>query len=178
MMGFKFLVVGILTTTTLIGPCLAAKGKSQASPIEANLVHHQQQQNPLYYRSVNITVSEAPKLVGILEELNIPEDSNATITCSLGSGKLEGLTYQWFKDKERLNVAENNKIRIEVPVDNYQSVLRIFDAKPTDSALYTCQASNRHGQDRITTKLNVRGESGIRLTSDTSGDDCAKHIKH
>lgn len=142
----------------LLGQCsLAAKGKSQVGRDEDTIAARHHQQYPPYYRSVNITVSDAPKLVGILEELNIPEESNATITCSLGSGKLEGLSYQWYKDKERL-FGGSSKVRIEAPVDNYQSVLRIVDLSPSDSALYTCLASNRFGQDKITTKLNVRGE--------------------
>lgn len=151
----KYLVCIIYWVALLVGLGSAAKGKSSLTLDPAAALARQQ--NSLYYRSVNITVSDAPKLVGILEELNIPEESNATITCSLGSGKLEGLTYQWYKDKERL-FASPSKVRIDAPIDNYQSVLRIVDLKPGDSALYTCLADNRYGQDKITTKLNVRGE--------------------
>lgn len=103
-------------------------------------------------------MSDAPKLVGVVDELNNPEDTNATITCSVGSGDLQGLSYEWYKDKERINGSQTNKIRVEIPSDNYQSVLRIFNLKSTDSALYTCIARNRFGQDKISTKLNVKGK--------------------
>lgn len=134
----------------------AAKGKlTNAVALKR---HHQTQDAHIYNnrQPVNITVSDAPKLVGLLDELNNPEGTNATITCSLGSGDLRGLTYEWFKDKDRL-ASETNKIRVDIPAENYQSVLRIFDLKQTDSALYTCIAKNRFGQDKISTKLNVKG---------------------
>ena len=106
---------------------------------------------------VNVTVSDAPKLIGLLDELSHPEETNATITCSVGSGDLSSLTYEWFKDEQRLfNLAD--KIRIEQPADNYQSALRIFNLTQQDSALYTCVASNRFGQDKIATKLVVKGK--------------------
>lgn len=102
-------------------------------------------------------MSDAPKLVSLVEELNNPEDTNATITCSVGSGDLRSLSFEWFKDKERI-YGGANKIRIDIPPDNYQSALRIFDLKPADSAVYSCVAKNRFGQDKISTKLNVKGE--------------------
>lgn len=100
--------------------------------------------------------------MGLLDELNNPEDTNATITCSLGSGEMQSLSYEWFKDKERL-YGNTDKFRIDVPSDNYQSVLRVFNLKPSDSALYTCIAKNRFGQDKISTKLNVQGKQTKRV---------------
>lgn len=92
----------------------------------------------------------------LVEELNNPEDTNATITCSVGSGELQGLTYDWFKDDQPL-LTIPNKIRIDIPSDNYQSVLRVFFLKPSDSGLYSCVAKNRYGESKISTKLNVNG---------------------
>lgn len=110
---------------------------------------------------VNITVSNEPKLVELVEELNNPEDSNATITCSVGSGELQSLTYDWYKDEEKLS-PRANKVRIDIPVDNYQSTLRIFNLKPSDAGLYSCIARNRFGQGKISTRLNVNGESSCK----------------
>lgn len=98
-----------------------------------------------------------PKLVELVEELNSPEDTNATITCSIGSGELESLKYTWFKDEKVQLYPIANKIRIDVPPDNYQSVLRIFHLKPADSGLYSCLATNKFGRSKISTKLNVNG---------------------
>ena len=95
--------------------------------------------------------------MGLLDELNIPEDTNATITCSIGSGDLRGLSYEWYKDKARLSTGSLPNVRIDIPIENYQSVLRVFNLKPSDGALYTCVAKNRFGQDKISTKLNVKG---------------------
>lgn len=93
----------------------------------------------------------------LVEELNNPEDTNATIACSLGSGELQGLTYDWFKDDQHL-LPTSGKIRIDIPNDNYQSVLRIFNLKQIDSGLYSCIARNRFGESKISTKLNVNGK--------------------
>lgn len=114
--------------------------------------------------SVNITVSDAPKLIGLLDELNSPEGTNATITCSLGSGQLQGITYEWVKNKGDRVLPVPNKIKIDI-IDNYQSMLRIIDLKLEDAALYTCIAKNRFGQDKISTKLNVQGKSLFSIIS-------------
>lgn len=108
--------------------------------------------------SVNITVSDAPKLVGLLDELNNPEGTNATITCSIGSGNLHGLSYEWFKNDERLIDGGRGKVRIDTAPDNYISVLRLFNLEANDAGSYTCVAKNRFGQDKISTRLNVKGE--------------------
>lgn len=105
---------------------------------------------------VNITVSDAPKLIALVDELNNPEGTDTSIICSTGSGHLPSLSYEWFKDKHRLS-ASHGKIRIDSPPDNYHSVLRIFDLTQEDSGNYICIARNRFGQDKISTKLNVKG---------------------
>lgn len=111
---------------------------------------------------VNITVSDAPKLVVLVDELNNPEGSNATISCSLGSGKLDGLSYDWFKNKERL-YNDNYKIKIDTAVEKYQSVLRVLNLTSQDEGLYSCLAKNRFGQDKISTKLNVNGKQTSQM---------------
>lgn len=93
-----------------------------------------------------------------MDELNSPEATNATITCSLGSGQLDGLTYEWLKANERIRPVAN-KIKIDEVADGYQSMLRLINLKPEDAATYTCIAKNRFGQDKISTKLNVQGEA-------------------
>lgn len=109
---------------------------------------------------VNITVSEAPKIVDPVERLNHPEGTNAILTCSIGSGNLNGLIYEWKKDDQLLNLRYNNgkKLRISTSAENDQSTLRIIDLKPEDAGLYTCIAKNIFGQDKASTKLNVKGK--------------------
>lgn len=111
---------------------------------------------------VNVTVSRSPKIVDLIDKINHPEGTNATITCSVGSGELQGLTYEWYKEKEKIS-GQGNKVRIDIPADNYQSALRIFNLTQIDAALYTCIARNRFGQDKISTRLNVKGKLVTKL---------------
>lgn len=95
-----------------------------------------------------------------VERLNHPEGTNATFTCSIGSGDLSGLIYEWRKDDIILSpVGNQRKLRIMTMPENYQSVLRVIDLKPTDSGVYSCLAKNRFGQDKVSTKLTVKGKN-------------------
>lgn len=108
--------------------------------------------------SVNITVSKAPKIVDPVERLNHPEETNATFTCSIGSGDLNGLVYEWKKDDITVNQATNpRKLKITTLPENYQSILRVIDLEPSDAGTYTCIARNKYGQDRVSTRLFVKG---------------------
>lgn len=93
-----------------------------------------------------------------VERLNHPEGTNATFTCSIGSGELNGLNYEWFKDEKRLTANTNPaKLRLSVAPENFQSILRVINLTESDSAVYTCLARNSYGQDKIATKLSVKG---------------------
>lgn len=115
------------------------------------------------YYLVNITVSNAPKIVDPVERLNHPEGTNATFTCSIGSGDLTGLIYEWRKDDSVIGTGNTKKIRIMTSPENYQSVLRVLDLKPTDSGVYSCLARNKFGQDKVSTKLFVKGKQIYRF---------------
>lgn len=106
---------------------------------------------------MNITVSRSPKIVEQMDKLNHPEGTNATLVCSVGSGELDELKYEWLKDDKK--IVASNKLRISIAPDNFNSMLRIMDLKPEDSALYTCIAKNLFGQDKISTRLIVKGKS-------------------
>lgn len=105
---------------------------------------------------MNITVSKSPKIVEQMDKLNHPEGTNATLMCSIGSGELDELKYEWLKDDKR--IVPSNRVKISIAQDNFNSILRIMDLKTDDSALYTCVAKNPFGQDKISTKLFVKGE--------------------
>ena len=91
--------------------------------------------------------------------MNHPEGTNATFTCSIGSGELNGLSYEWLKNDKRISSKDNpSKLRISVLPENFQSILRVIDLKPADSGVYSCVARNSYGQDKISTKLNVKGK--------------------
>lgn len=107
---------------------------------------------------MDITVSRAPRIVNAVDKLNHPEDTNATFTCSIGSGDLNGLVYEWRKDDQVITAKTNpGKLRIAVLPENYQSILRVIDLKPSDAGVYSCLAKNQYGQDRISTRLAVKG---------------------
>ena len=105
---------------------------------------------------VNITVSKAPRILDQSERLNYPEGTNATLMCSIGSGELDGLTYEWLKDDKRL--APSLRYRVSIAPENFNSILRVIDLRPDDSGTYSCVARNSFGKDRISIKLQVKGE--------------------
>lgn len=110
-------------------------------------------------KTVNVTASNEPRIVEQVERLNHQEGTNATFTCSIGSGDLSSLTFDWFKDEKRLIFAriDASKFRIMTQPDNFQSLLRVIDLNQNDSGVYSCVAKNKYGQDKISTKLTVKG---------------------
>jgi hypothetical protein len=107
---------------------------------------------------VNITASKVPKIVEQVERINHPEGTNATFTCTIGSGELNGLKFEWTKDERRI-VATSGRYRVSVAPENFNSILRVIDLRPDDSGVYSCLARNAFGQDRISIRLVVKGES-------------------
>ena len=97
-----------------------------------------------------------PKIVDQVERINHPEGTNATFTCTIGSGELAGLKFEWFKDERR--VAASSRHRISVAPENFNSILRVIDLRPDDAGLYSCVARNAFGQDKISIKLMVKGK--------------------
>lgn len=114
--------------------------------------------NYSHFNLVNVTVSNEPKIVVPFDKINHAEGTNATFTCSIASGDLSGLSYEWRKDDALINSYANQaRIYINTAPENYQSTLRVINLKPIDSGVYTCSAKNRYGQDKVSTKLNVKG---------------------
>lgn len=105
-------------------------------------------------------MSQAPKIVDLVDRLNHPEGTNASFTCSIGSGDLTDLIYEWRRDDKILSgsASADHRIRIITAPDNFQSVLRVMDLRPADAGVYSCLARNKFGQDKINTRLNVKGE--------------------
>lgn len=120
---------------------------------------------------VNITVSRAPKILDQSEKLNYPEGTNATFMCSIGSGELDGLTYEWLKDEKRL--VPSARHRISIAPENFNSILRVIDLEPDDSGAYSCVARNSFGKDRITIRLQVKGECFVHVPSSGPHLHCA-----
>lgn len=106
-------------------------------------------------------MSQAPKIVDLVDRINHPEGTNATFTCSVGSGDLNGLTYEWKKDGVALVVsgAGSKKVRVMTVPENFQSTLRVTDLRPSDEGVYSCLARNNYGQDQINIRLNVKGKN-------------------
>lgn len=73
------------------------------------------------------------------------------------AGELESSTLEWFKDDMRIPALAKYKITA-IP-DNGVSILRVADLEMEDSGDYSCIAKNPFGQDRISIKLSVKGES-------------------
>jgi hypothetical protein len=105
---------------------------------------------------VNITASKAPKILDRAEILNYSEGTNGTLVCSIGSGELEDLTYEWLKDDKR--IVSSQRYRISIAPENFNSILRVLDLRPDDSGTYSCVARNAFGKDKIAIKLSVKGE--------------------
>lgn len=106
-----------------------------------------------------ITVSGVPKIIGLVERFNHSETANATFFCSIDSGDLNGLLFEWRKDEVILNPSkDSSKFRISTAPENSHSVLRVLNLTTKDAGTYSCLAKNRFGQDRVSTKLSVKGE--------------------
>lgn len=97
--------------------------------------------------------------MNLVEKASHPEGTNATLTCSIGSGDLSSLVYEWRKNDSPINLDSNpRKWRLTILPENYQSILRIIDLVPDDAGVYSCIARNKFGQDRTSTKIDVKGE--------------------
>lgn len=75
-------------------------------------------------------------------------------------------------------------MRISIAPDNFNSILRVMDLRPEDSAIYTCIARNAFGQDKISTKLFVKGKlkrfASVRCIVYTMTDSlaCCPRLPH
>lgn len=108
-----------------------------------------------------------PKLVDIKSDFTHLEGSNITIVCSISSGNTENLSFDWLKDDIVLNGHENSllqssRLRIDVLPNKEHSTLKILNLNEDDAAKYTCLAKNQFGQDKVTTRIKVKGEIGYR----------------
>uniref|UniRef100_A0A6G1SAW7 Contactin-2 n=1 Tax=Aceria tosichella TaxID=561515 RepID=A0A6G1SAW7_9ACAR len=109
------------------------------------------------FAAAAVEASKVPKIVDQVERINHPEGTNATFTCTIGSGELNGLKFEWLKDDRRI-AATSNRYRVSVAPENFNSILRVIDLKSDDSGTYSCVARNAFGQDKISIKLVVKVE--------------------
>lgn len=135
--------------------CLATEGKCLHWSINSKIVLRGVQIAHSAFL-VNITARKSPKIVDQAERLNHPEGTNGTLMCSIGSGELDGLRYEWLKDDRP--IASSTRYRISVAAENFNSILRVIDLKQDDSGTYSCVARNAFGQDKISIKLSVKGK--------------------
>lgn len=109
--------------------------------------------------------SLAPKLVDIAREFTHLEGANVTLVCSLSSGDIESLSFDWLKDDSLITSTTasgdsssiNNRLKIDVLPNKEHSTLKITDLNESDGARYACIARNLHGSDKVSTKLRVKG---------------------
>lgn len=118
-----------------------------------------------------IRSSLPPKLVDMAREYTHLEGSNITLVCSISSGDTESLSFDWLKDDILLNPADSTvfpsalasqgtpvpRFKIDVLPNKEHSTLKILDLTENDAAKYTCLARNSHGQDKLTTRVKVKG---------------------
>lgn len=117
----------------------------------------------------------APKLTSATsDKISLGEGANATFTCTVASGDLAGLSYEWLRD-DKTRIGHNqqqqqhqqqypnkqNKYRLSIGSDNFQSALRVIGLDQSDSGSYSCIARNQFGQDKVTTWLSVKGLCGF-----------------
>ena len=94
------------------------------------------------------------------QNVTVIADHQVVLTCQ-ASGHLP-LEIQWSKDGVLYTTLFTpDKFRIEsVAEENIvKSTMTIFKATREDSALYTCHAINKHGEDEHFIQLFVQGKS-------------------
>lgn len=89
-------------------------------------------------------------------------NSSVTLTCAAyGNGPLD---LQWYKNGEIYEALENeNKYEISAAegTNPLRKTLTIYQSQRDDTALYSCRAENKHGEDETFIQLFVQGSSSI-----------------
>lgn len=100
-----------------------------------------------------------PEFITTPSDLTLAENSLAHFECRLIPINDQSMRVEWFHNGKALSAGS----RIKTINDFGFVILEIAGCYQRDSGLYTCKATNRHGEATVSCKLQVRGRQGIIL---------------
>lgn len=98
-----------------------------------------------------------PEFVTTPSDLTLSENSLAHFECRLIPVNDPSMRVEWFHNGKPLWAGS----RIKTINDFGFVILEVAGVYQRDSGLYTCKATNRHGEATVSCKLQVRGRQGI-----------------
>ena len=101
--------------------------------------------------------ADSPTLIPTHEEIVYDEGKQASIYCTISSGETESVTFAWLFNNKSIEFLGSTKYHKTDDPQGQDSKLRITNVSLSDQGNYTCLARNRFGQDRVSTKLKVKG---------------------
>jgi titin len=100
-----------------------------------------------------------PEFITTPSDLTLGENSLAHFECKLIPVNDQSMRVEWFHNGKALWAGS----RIKTINDFGFVILEVSGVYQRDSGLYTCKATNRHGEATVSCKLQVRGRQGIIL---------------
>lgn len=100
-----------------------------------------------------------PEFITTPSDLTLTENSLAHFECRLTPVNDPSMRVEWFHNGKALWAGS----RIKTINDFGFVILEVSGIYQRDSGLYTCKATNRHGEATVSCKLQVRGRQGIIL---------------
>ncbi|XP_018334860.1 titin [Agrilus planipennis] len=100
-----------------------------------------------------------PEFITTPSDLTLSENSLAHFECRLTPVNDSSMRVEWFHNGKALWAGS----RIKTINDFGFVILEIAGVYQRDSGLYTCKATNKHGEATVSCKLSVRGRQGIIL---------------
>lgn len=133
---------------------------------------------------------ERPRLIPLVAaDSGYSENSSVNVLCTVSQGHHESLTFDWFKDGQKIEGSERQQQDVlfglalkqqqqqqaassapQIEQHQDHSLLRISRVQSHHSGRYTCAAKNHFGQDSSSVNLIVNGNyrfgpSSWRLSS-------------
>lgn len=100
-----------------------------------------------------------PEFITTPSDLTLSENSLAHFECRLMPINDPSMRVEWFHNGKALSAGS----RIKTINDFGFVILEIAGCYQRESGLYTCKATNKHGEATVNCKLQVRGRQGIIL---------------
>ncbi|PSN37209.1 Titin, partial [Blattella germanica] len=98
-----------------------------------------------------------PEFVTTPADLTLTENTLAHFECQLTPINDSSMRVEWYHNGKPLSAGS----RIKTINDFGFVILEVAGVYQRDSGLYTCKATNRHGEATVSCKLQVRGRQGI-----------------
>lgn len=95
---------------------------------------------------------EAPRVVERLADIEIMEGYDVGLSCKITGDPVPKI--QWLFDRKPIT-SFSNKIQMKQTDHGKTYMLTIKDATPADLGIYTCKATNQHGEATTSAFLNV-----------------------